>query len=552
MGLNETNHLSDKEIDLLVKELENNLKNKNNENSEVISFSQKDLEVIKRLYIEDASDKEKKEQLDLYNSIFTIRDYTYYWSHIRRMLIKIGKSINSKNEKLIYHIKEDFKNQIKQEKKTKNATETDVLKNGRIFLNASAENIIYSVHTTLDIFADKTTLVKDNNYLYIQSNRLNFSEKIFAMNISQNIKDAVVADYKIHFKELDEVLEWLSATVMTNDRRDSFLYLLVNASWGKSYFLSMLEKIGLFYEMQAEDFKTPSGVRPQDLEGKIGIAIDEFTKFKREYKKLTHSLTLEPKFEYRSKVPLFAKLFLSAEASLSFQGSIDKQLTERVLVIDKTEDKSEIIKRQLFKRIGGDIYHEILCDYIDKKIKDEFKMYKEIGRMKSPIVAREKMDIFKDKYSFKNSLSVEQDFEIRAKTLIYNLVMKIKNQTSMNANERYICDNFLYLKINRKKEEEVIIKAHTLFKEAVLKNEDTEFASKAKYVDFLRVMNTESTSNRIGGEVVNGCPFLLKDIIDFVIGEEDDEIDEEIEAAKKHPKVTLVDPTTGDESEILF
>lgn len=64
---------------------------------------------------------------------------------------------------------------------------------------------------------------------------------------------AIVADYKDHFPELDEVLDFLSMARFAPDRKKAYLWLHCPSDWGKGFFKSALKIIGATAELNVKE-----------------------------------------------------------------------------------------------------------------------------------------------------------------------------------------------------------------------------------------------------------------------------------------------------------
>jgi len=136
----------------------------------------------------------------------------------------------------------------------------------------------------------------------------------------------------------------------------------------------MLKELGLLLELNYNDFKDPCGLNVEDFSNKIIIGIDEFTHFKQEFKRITNTLQLTPKFGFKAEVDVYAKLFFSAERSKSFENAVTKQIIDRVNIIDK-KTTLQLENRELFKKYGI-YYRDIIKHYINTYQEIYFKSYR--------------------------------------------------------------------------------------------------------------------------------------------------------------------------------
>src|SRR5690606_33172232 len=144
------------------------------------------------------------------------------------------------------------------------------------------------------------------------------------------------------------------------DRRQAFLWLHCPHGWGKSMFLGALKGLGLVVEVSGKEAEAcfegkPVGLDPNQLARSWVLAFDEARGVKAETKQLAHSLLLTPKYSPRTEVPVYLKLFMSAEGMDSLAGSegVEGQFADRFSYMS---GQGRVEDRELFKRLGGGAY----------------------------------------------------------------------------------------------------------------------------------------------------------------------------------------------------
>lgn len=135
----------------------------------------------------------------------------------------------------------------------------------------------------------------------------------------------LIADYKQHFPQLDDFLELLLAARLANDRKRAHLWLHAESNWGKGFLSGMLQRLGLVCHTTIEELTnaiggSPSGMTPDLMRRSWVLAVDEFKGVTRELKQLGTELSFAPKNRARVTVPLYLKLFMSAEEVPSLVG----------------------------------------------------------------------------------------------------------------------------------------------------------------------------------------------------------------------------------------
>lgn len=181
--------------------------------------------------------------------------------------------------------------------------------------------------------------------------RVVLTHKPFHVN-GKAINPAVIADYREHFPQIDDVLDFIIAGRFALDRKRSYLWLLADSDWGKGLFTGVLQNLHTVVPMSVKEIEgifegKPAGRRPEDFKRSFVIAIDEFKTVKSEIKQLQSTMELAPKFGFTCTVEIFTKLFTSAEnvASLVGEHGVEDQFANRMSII---EGRGSITTRPLF------------------------------------------------------------------------------------------------------------------------------------------------------------------------------------------------------------
>lgn len=512
------------------------------------NFTEEELEIIDSLEIEDVSIGEKLEQIDLYNRIYKIDGCIYYWSKTRKKLYNLGNKVGKATRKFIVQVKKDTPNQVIKENITKTKTQ-DVLKNELILIQAELENTINEIEQGIDVFQEDNVLIKSNKTLKMTMNKFFFQRYELLKETTDKDYKKIIEDYKNHFQELDEVLKWIVSCFFTENRRDSFFYTLVNAGWGKSFFMSILKELKLVYQMKYSDFKSPCGVKPEYLFNVLGIVIDEFKAYKEEFKELTNEISIEPKFGYRATVKIYAKLFFSAEKSNSFNGGITKQITDRVLVNDKRHHNIKSLEhRKVYEDKGNSMYFNAVAYYVNQELEKHFNEYRKMGKVKADKAARKHLDILNDKYTIKQSKTIEEDVKERLFETIEEVILhSLDSSDYLDKKEQEMMKNLeiIYHNDSPTTIKKIGLRSPEKFYENFLREQENSFMKKAQYLNILDLFNYKKlktirrNKNTEGKDTFRGMCFEWDDIVNRNI---ETTSDEDIQ----------VDPKIAAEAEILF
>jgi len=198
------------------------------------------------------------------------------------------------------------------------------------------------------------------------------------------IDDALIADFKKHFPELDDVLDLMVAARFANDRKQAHLWVQATSNWGKSFFLGCLAHHGLVVETSVSELSRvfdggPVGKTMADFMRSWVLAVDEFKGITREVKQISDSLPFSPKGQPTIRAPLFLKMFMSAEDVPSLANpdtGIEDQFANRFthLKLDGRLDD-----REMFTSDKGR-YRTSLINYIAVTVNKLVNEYVALGR----------------------------------------------------------------------------------------------------------------------------------------------------------------------------
>jgi len=331
----------------------------------------------------------------------------------------------------------------------------------------------YAKLNRLDNITFEGVLYKDENIeldyktrtLYVRVKNI-LIKKDFK-NIDENVKNEIIADYKKHFPQIDEFLEFIIACRFTNNRKRSFLYLNAPSDWGKSFLMGIFKKIGLGLEIDYSDIlKTkPVGLNAISVLKSLVLFLDEFTIFKKELKKITHYIQIEEKYLPKVEVEVYAKVLMSAEKSPSFNDTVETQIVNRVIMFEIKKDAEILTNREVYKKYGNLMYFEAvkqyIIEYLLKKIeyylsKNEFEADKEAESVLNEMFDKYKINeidletylirFFADELSELAELKFENiddlDFEVRKLLKYVDIVGVDKKNVYINNFTKFVDDLF--------------------------------------------------------------------------------------------------------------
>lgn len=176
--------------------------------------------------------------------------------------------------------------------------------------------------------------------------------------------DALLADYKLHFPELDDLLCVLVAARFARDRRKAYLWIHATSGWGKDFLSGVFQSLGLVVETSEREIARamrgePVGLQPEAFKRASVLLVNEFHTVTGEIKQLERELRLSPKNQLQSRVPLYLKLLTSAESveSLVTDSGVEDQFAERVSYL---EAHGRLDDRVAYQRDQGAYFDAVL------------------------------------------------------------------------------------------------------------------------------------------------------------------------------------------------
>lgn len=221
------------------------------------------------------------------------------------------------------------------------------------------------------------------------------------------IDSSVIADYQEHFPKIGDFIQLIAASMFSSNRKKSFVWLHAPSDWGKGFFVSSLKHHGLVVEVSVKEIEAMLEGKPVGkdesafLSAKV-LFVDEWKNVKSEIKQLETETRLSPKYKAEVTVPLFVKLFASADTVESLVGTYgaEQQFINRMSYL-RNENGKLINERPLFIKYGSDKYLESVSNWIGKVLNQYVASYRALGKES----ARKSAIEYIDKFHAENSLN---------------------------------------------------------------------------------------------------------------------------------------------------
>jgi hypothetical protein len=281
-------------------------------------------------------------------------------------------------------------------------TRNNTIKNLNKFLINDFLNmlLITNSYTHLKVsinpFSDKEKVKRNAEVLELCKNKIYFNiYESMSENLDDVIKYEYIKDFTEHFEKLMEILDWIIDCRFAKNRRKSYLYLRMNAGFGKTFFMSLLKEIGISISVKYTELnKDPSGLSPVVFLNTICMFIDEFKTFGADLKDLTNKITVTSKMKLRAEVDIYSKIFISVEKSSSFFGGVDPQIKDRMNMIDLESMKLE--NRPKYKE-NPTLYFAVVKEFCWKYLRMRLDNYLKLTELKATEIADKRLLDFYEK-----------------------------------------------------------------------------------------------------------------------------------------------------------
>ena len=267
-----------------------------------------------------------------------------------------------------------------------------------IQFNSQGDSLTYCV----DMFTEKTYFDVDSNSVRVnfKYKPLQLSGKHYRVDCSRSV-DA----YKKHFPQCDELLSMIVASRFASSRKKAYVWLKCPSDWGKDVFRNAL---GAFhFEMSVTEVEkalegSPVGKSPRSMFRAFAMVTNEFKKVKSELKQLEDDITVSAKYQLETSVPLYTKLFMSAEGVDSLLGEygVEDQFANRFSMITGNGKLNDVKE---FKEFGNTHFVNAVTTYITDYINSEVDSYRALGFVDATKKGDDVLSAFHVKYGLKNT-----------------------------------------------------------------------------------------------------------------------------------------------------
>lgn len=247
-----------------------------------------------------------------------------------------------------------------------------------------------SLALSVDIFAKRGSMSVVDGVATIKLPHRPLVPKLY---VDSDIVNQVVADYVQHFPEFQDFIDLVLHARFATDRRQAFVWLHAASSWGKGFLQSIFANLGLVVDVSIKEIEKIMEGSPAGLDLSVMLRpwimfVDEFKAASGELKLLNTQISLSPKFQLRMTVPLYTKLFASAENVRSLVGDgVESQYNNRFAYLFPSSSGQKLEDRPLLNVLGKEQYIGALSSYVADVLNKGVENLRALGPMEASRVA---------------------------------------------------------------------------------------------------------------------------------------------------------------------
>jgi len=194
----------------------------------------------------------------------------------------------------------------------------------------------YSFRTSKSIFNERNQLVvNEARKELINELKINYNFNIG--DIDKKSYDEIVSGINNHWRGLVPlILDHIVAGKFVSDKKNLWLLVMADSNFGKSKLFKWIEPFGGSVFMDFKDLVSDgiSNKSPDEIEGKMCLVVDEVTSFHRKLFEVEDYLMIRPMRNHAVKIPINSRILLSADGGTFNNEYMDKQIVNRVAVVD--------------------------------------------------------------------------------------------------------------------------------------------------------------------------------------------------------------------------
>ena len=357
---------------------------------------------------------------------------------------------------------------------------------------------IYSFRKQLSIFQKKEELIIDTNKqeLILKTKFVyNFKHSCIPQKVYWEITNAINKHWQGH---LIHILDHAIASRYTSDRKNVWMLIMANSNFGKNKIFNWM---GGWQGSAYVKFNDMIGTGitnkpPSYFEGKICLVIDEVLHFHRKLFEIEDTLEVRPMREHSVDVEIYGRYMISADGGSFNSDFIEKQIQNRVCVLDLRGTKEELGNNPVVKKYGQHTVKIVMEHYLYMEFLTRINRYEAMEETARINLADKTLEKIFNKYKID-----KPDFFNVVKDRIYEIVSNPYETLHNSKDYRLFADNILT--IRNKNKDGFLIKNSNKILKPMLEYFDPELERELRYKSVKQIEQETGYLNkpvRLNGE----------------------------------------------------
>jgi len=273
----------------------------------------------------------------------------------------------------------------------------------------------YSYRESFSFFHKQNRIVlKNQDNEIINEKKIDY--KFQGAKIEKPIYDEIVLSINEHWKGLIPLLlDYIIAGQYATDKKSFWLLIMADSNFGKSKLFKWMEGFGGSSFVNYKDIigNGISDKDPKEFFGKLCLVIDEVLSFMRKLYECEDSLLIRPMRNHSVKIPIGAKILLSADGGTFNATYQDDQTKNRVSVIDLRGTSSEKLgSLEVTKKFGEYSISKVMEHWLSVQLLGRISEYEKLSLSEKSNKAEKLIKYITAKYKIKSKNFFERIEEV--------------------------------------------------------------------------------------------------------------------------------------------
>lgn len=247
---------------------------------------------------------------------------------------------------------------------------------------------------------------------------------------------------------IPEILNYLVASKYAVDKKNLWLLIMADSNFGKSKIFEWMREWDGSAFINFEDIINTgiNNKKPEDYYNKICLVIDEVMGFDRKLFKIENTLEIRPMRAHTVYIPINARILLSADGGKFNDEYMDKQIINRVSLIDfRGRNNNDLGDLEVTKKYGKNNIKRVMSHHLHTEIVKLIDFYESLDKNSRADEAERIINNFSTKHKMQ-----KMDFFQMVELSIHEILKDFKGSLGSKFYEDiedFIVEDFTYRKV---------------------------------------------------------------------------------------------------------